>query len=74
MINLAIQIAWLLIGIIALAGVLWLFLYGIREFVYAIPAQLEKGIWFVFFLLVIIAVLSMFAGGGGSALRFPKFG
>lgn len=73
MIALAIQLLWILIGIIALAGVIWLLLYGIKEFVYAIPAQLEKGIWFVFFLLVVIAVLSLFAGGG-SGLHFPRLG
>ena len=70
MIALAIQVLWLLIGIIALAGVIWLLLYGIKEFIFAIPAQVEKGIWFVFLLLVIIGVLSLFAGGG--SFHFPS--
>ena len=43
MINLAIEILWLLIGIICLAGVIWLVLYGIKTFVTPIPARLGAG-------------------------------
>jgi hypothetical protein len=64
MIALAIQILWLLIGIICLAGVVWLVLYGIKTFVTPIPARLEQGIWFIVLLLIIIAALGLLAGGG----------
>jgi hypothetical protein len=64
MINLAIQILWLLIGIICLAGVIWLVLYGIKTFVVDIPPRLEQGIWFIVLLLVIIGALTLLAGGG----------
>jgi hypothetical protein len=37
MIGLAIEVLWLLIGIIVLAGVIWLVLYGIKTFVTPIP-------------------------------------
>ena len=43
MISLAISILWLLIGIICLAGVIWLVLYGIKTFVTPIPARFGAG-------------------------------
>jgi hypothetical protein len=64
MINLALEILWLLIGIICLAGVVWQVLYGIKTFVMPIPARLEQGIWFIILLLVIIGALSILGGGG----------
>jgi hypothetical protein len=63
MIPLAISILWLLVGIICLAGVVWLVLYGIKAFVTPIPARLEQGIWFIILLLCIIGALSLLAGG-----------
>ena len=71
MVELAISILWLLIGIICLAGVVWLVLYGIKTFVTPIPARLEQGIWFIVLLLCIIGALSLLAGGGGG-IRFPR--
>ena len=72
MIDLAISLLWLLIGIICLAGVIWLVLYGIKTFVTPIPARLEQGIWFIVLILIIIGVLSLLAGESGG-LRFPRF-
>lgn len=69
MINLAIEILWLLIGIICLAGVIWLVLYGIKTFVTPIPGRLEQGIWFIVLLIIIIAALTILAGGGFHAPR-----
>jgi len=67
MIGMAINILWLLIGIICLAGVIWLVLYGIKTFVTPIPARLEQGIWFIVLLLCIIGALTLLAGGGNFA-------
>ena len=62
MIQLAINILWLLVGIICLAGVVWLVLYGIKQFVTPIPPRLEQGVWFIVLLLIIIGALSILAG------------
>lgn len=64
MIALAIQVLWLLIGIICLAGVIWLVLYGIKHFVTPIPERLEQGIWFIVLILIIIGALTILGGGG----------
>jgi len=63
MIALAINILWLLIGAIILAGVLWLVIYGIKKFVVDIPERIEQGIWFIVLILIVIAALSMLATG-----------
>ncbi len=63
MIGLAISVLWLLIGIVCLAGVIWLVLYGIKKFVTPIPDRLEQGIWFIVLLLCVIGALTILAGG-----------
>lgn len=68
MINIAIEVLWLLIGAICLAGVIWLVLYGIKNFITAIPERIEQGIWFIVLLLIIIGALTLLAGG---SLRIP---
>lgn len=70
MIDLAISILWLLIGVIILLGVVWLALYVVRMFV-EIPSPVEKAIWVVVLILILIGVLSLLAGGGGHVV-FPK--
>jgi hypothetical protein len=72
MMQMAIGLLWLLIGIICLAGVIWLVLYGIKTFVTPIPVRLEQGIWFIVLILIIIGVLTLLAGGGGG-LHAPSF-
>ena len=70
MIELAIAILWLAIGVIVLAGVVYLFLLAVKQFV-EIPAHVEKAIWLVVLILILIAGLSLLAGGGGH-LTFPR--
>ena len=66
MIGFAIAILWLLIGIICLAGVLWLVLYGIKNIAgVPIPGRVEQGIWFIFLILCIIGALTILSGEGG---------
>jgi peptidoglycan biosynthesis protein MviN/MurJ (putative lipid II flippase) len=63
MAGIAISLLWLLIGAIILAGVIWLVLYGIKNFITPIPAKLEQGIWFIFLLLIIIYAITALASG-----------
>jgi hypothetical protein len=50
-------------------GVVYLVMYGISHFIYQIPARVEQGIWFIVLLLVIIAVLTILAGGNVGSVR-----
>jgi hypothetical protein len=69
MIGLAINALWLLIGAIALCAIVYLVIYGINNYVHAIPDRVQQAIWFIVLCLVIIAFLSMLAGGG----HMPSF-
>ena len=64
MISIAIQILWVLIGIIILAGIIYLAIWIIEQFVYPIPERIKQAIWVVFLLLCLIALLTLLAGGG----------
>jgi len=70
MINLAIQILWLLIGVVVLLGVLWLVFYALANFGVVVPENIKRGIYLIVLILIIIAGLTMLAGGG---LRVPTF-
>jgi hypothetical protein len=61
--GIAINLLWMLIGAICLAGVIYLVLYGINHFITPIPARLEQGIWFIFLLLIIIYAITAFVSG-----------
>jgi hypothetical protein len=64
MIALAINILWLLIGAIIICGVIYVVLYGLKNIAgVPIPARVEQGVWFIVFLLVLIAALSLLATG-----------
>ena len=65
MIALAINILWLLIGILILLGVVWLALYAIKIFV-AVPTRIEQLIWVVVLILCLIGLLTLLSGGGGT--------
>lgn len=69
MIQLAINILWLLIGVVILLGVVWLALYLIELFT-AIPDVIKKMVWAVVLLLILIAILSLLAGGGSGMRSF----
>jgi hypothetical protein len=71
MIELAISILWLLIGIIVLLAVVWLALYVVKLFA-TIPDAIEKAIWAIVLILCLIGALSLLAGGGG--IHFPRVG
>ena len=70
MIGLAIQILWLLVGIIVLLGVLWLVFYALAIFGVVVPENIKKGIYVIVLILIIIGGLTLLAGGN---LRVPSF-
>ena len=69
MMGLAIQLLWLLIYAIVLCGVIWLVMYGISNFITPIPARIEQAVWFIVLLLIIIAILTMLAGGSVMSIK-----
>lgn len=70
MAAIAIAVLWALFWAIVLAGVVWLVIYGINKFIYALPATLVQGIWFLYLIICIIALITVFAGGG---IHIPSF-
>jgi hypothetical protein len=69
MISLAISILWLAIGVIILGGVIYLALLAVKTFV-PVDGRVERAIWLVFFILVLIYVLMALRGGA----PFPRLG
>jgi len=73
MIDIAISVLWFLIGLIILAGIIWLAIWVIESFIYPIPERIKQGIWVIVLLLALIALISALAGGGGH-IRMPRLG
>jgi hypothetical protein len=71
MIGLAIQILWLLLGVIVLVAIVWFALYALKMFV-PVPTRIEQLVWIVLLILILIGVLSLLAGGG-AGLTGPHF-
>jgi len=69
MAALAINLLWFLIGAIVLAGVIYLVLYGINNFITQIPSKVEQGIWFIYLLLLIIYLIMALTGTGGGGMN-----
>lgn len=64
MIGMAISVLWLLIGVVVLCAVIWLVLYVVQSVLgIAIPERVVQAIWLIVLLLIIIAVLTILAGG-----------
>lgn len=64
MAAMAISVLWFLIGLIVLAGVIYLAIWVIESFIFPIPEQVKKGIWVIVLLLALIALISVLVGGG----------
>lgn len=71
MIHLAIQILWLLIGVIILCGIVWFALMVIKTFV-PVDAIIEKAVWLIVLIIILIGALSLLAGGGN--IEGPRWG
>jgi hypothetical protein len=70
MINIAINVAWFLIGLLILCGIVYMAIWIIEQFVYPIPEKVKQGIWVIVLLLALVALLGIIAGGG--SFRFPS--
>ena len=68
MISLSIAILWLAIGVIVLGGVIYLGLMAVKTFTPVDP-RVERAIWLVFFILILIYALMALQGGA-----LPRFG
>jgi hypothetical protein len=69
MIGIAINVLWFLIGLIVLAGIVWLAIWVIEKFIYAIPEKVKQGIWVIVLLLALIALLTVLVGGNPNPFR-----
>lgn len=72
MIAMAISVLWFLIGLIVLAGIIYLAMWVIESFVHPIPERVKQGVWVIVLLFALIALLMALAGGGGS-VKMPSF-
>lgn len=66
MIGIAIAVLWFLIGLIVLAGIIWLAIWVINSFIYPIPDRVQQAVWVIVLLLALIALLTMLAGGSAT--------
>jgi len=71
MAQIAIDVLWFLIGIIILAGVVYLAIWVIEQFIQPLPQKVVQGIWVIVLLIALIALISIIAGGG---FRLPRVG
>lgn len=68
----AINVLWFLIGLIILAGVVWLAIWVIESFIYPIPERVKQGIWVIVLLLALIALIGAVVGGGANPFRWGE--
>lgn len=73
MIGIAIQVLWLLVGVIVLGAVIWLVLYVIRMFT-PVPPRVEQALWVIFLILIMIALLTLLAGGSIGGYHLGRLG
>ena len=74
MVGIAIQLLELLIGVIVICGVVWFVFYVLNSVMgIAIPARLQQGVWLIILILILIALLTMIAGGSiGTGFHLGK--
>jgi len=72
MIAIAINLLWLLIGVAVLCAIVYFVFYGLRTVLgINIPERIEQIVWFIVLCLVLIALLTILAGGSLSTLHVP---
>jgi hypothetical protein len=73
MLSMAISVLWMLVGVVILCAVVW-FVFYILETVMliAIPDRIKQMVWLVILILVIIAILTILAGGTFGGIHMPR--
>jgi len=71
MLDMAVGVLWFLVGLIVLAGIVYLAIWVIESFIYPIPEKVKQGIWVIVLLLALIALITVLAGGGMGSLKSP---
>ena len=72
MIAIAINLLWLLIGVAVLCAIVYFVFYGLRTILgINIPERIEQIVWFIVLCLVLIALLTILAGGSLSTMHLP---
>ncbi len=75
MIGMAIQVLWLLVGVVVICGVIWLAFYVVETVAgIGIPERIKQIVWVVVLLLIIISILTILAGGtlGGMHMQLGR--
>lgn len=72
MIAIAVNVLWFLIGLIILAGIVYLAIWVIESFIYPIPERVKQGVWVIVLLLALIALLGVLTGQVN--FRLPAIG
>jgi hypothetical protein len=74
MISIAIQLLWILIGVIVICAVVYFVFWVLRTVMaIAIPERIEQAVWLIILILVLIALLTLIAGGD-AGIHFPRLG
>jgi len=72
MLGMAISLLWMLLGLVVLCAIIWFILYVVQQILgIAIPDRVVQAIWLVVLILVVIAILTILAGGsiGGVSMH-----
>lgn len=72
LLNIAISLLWMLIGIVVLGLVVYLLL-RVLSLWFTIDGRIVQAVWLIFAILCLIAILTAL-GGGGTARPFWKLG
>ena len=65
LVNIAINLLWIALGIIILGAVVYLLLRVIGLW-WPLPDRIVQAVWLVFGILCLIGILSSLSGGGGA--------
>jgi hypothetical protein len=74
MVGIAIQLLWILIGVIVICAVVYFVFWVLRTVMeIPVPQRIEQAVWLIILILVVIALLTLIAGGDAS-IHFPRIG